>query len=197
MRHTADMSSPFLYFAEDRLSTAELASARLDGLLVELGEAYIPADAVETAALRAGSLGRLLGHTLAASHLSAAWIHGALDDPPARHTVQRAVPHRVHVSFDRRFVYRDPAIGPGDLVLVGGVRVTSPVRTVVDLARTVDAVHADAARRMVRAAPPLAGEALARLAGSGPFPRKRAATSLLRELAATPGGQDEVTRYTS
>ncbi|WES65444.1 type IV toxin-antitoxin system AbiEi family antitoxin [Microbacter sp. GSS18] len=192
------MSSPFLFFAEDRLSTAELAAARLDGLLVELGEAYIPADAVETAALRAGSLVRLLGDARAASHLSAAWIHGALDGPPARHTVQRAVPHRLHASFDRRFVYRDPAIPPHDLVMVGGVHVTSPMRTIVDLARTPDPAHAEAALRMARSEPRLAGEALARVTASGPFPRKRAAVMLLRELTATAaGGQDEVTRYTS
>ena len=42
------MASPFLYFADDRLSLAELSAAWLDGDLVELGEAYIPADAVET-----------------------------------------------------------------------------------------------------------------------------------------------------
>ena len=45
---TALMASPFLYFADDRLSRAELSAACLDGDLVELGEAYIPADAVET-----------------------------------------------------------------------------------------------------------------------------------------------------
>ena len=50
------MSWPFLYFADDRLSTAELASARLDGDVVEVGEAYMPADAVETRELRAASL---------------------------------------------------------------------------------------------------------------------------------------------
>ena len=54
--HSAVMSSPFLYFADERLSPAELSAARLDGHLVELGEAYIPADAVETRGLRAGSL---------------------------------------------------------------------------------------------------------------------------------------------
>ena len=48
------MASPFLYQIDDRLSLAELTAARLDGHLVELGEAYIPADAVETLGLRAG-----------------------------------------------------------------------------------------------------------------------------------------------
>ena len=94
------MASPFLYFADDRLSLAELSAACLDGDLVELGEAYIPADAVETRGLRAGSLRELLGDSLAATHLSAAWIHGALGEPPVRHTVQRAVP-RTAASGDR------------------------------------------------------------------------------------------------
>ena len=43
------MTGPFLYFPHDRLSPAELSAARLDGHVVELGEGYIPADAVETA----------------------------------------------------------------------------------------------------------------------------------------------------
>ena len=91
------MGSPFLYFTDDRLSGAELTAACLDGDLVALGDAYIPADAVETAALRAGSLTPILGDTLAATHLTAAWIHGGLPLPPARHTVQRAVPRRLHL----------------------------------------------------------------------------------------------------
>src|SRR5688572_32502849 len=101
------MASPFLYFADDRLSLAELTAARLDGDVVELGDAYIPADAVETRGLRAGSLTALLGDTLAATHLSAAWVHGALPDPPARHTVQRAVARRRHRLPGRHLVYRD------------------------------------------------------------------------------------------
>ena len=76
------MASPFLYFADDRLSRAELTAACLDGDLVELGDAYIPADAVETSALRAGSLLPVLGENLAATHLTAAWIQGALPQQP-------------------------------------------------------------------------------------------------------------------
>ncbi|UUT35391.1 hypothetical protein [Microbacterium elymi] len=50
------MGSPYLYFVGERLSQAELSAACLDGHLVELGDGYMPADAVETVALRAGSL---------------------------------------------------------------------------------------------------------------------------------------------
>jgi hypothetical protein len=189
------MASPFLYFADDRLSRAELSAACLDGDLVELGEAYIPADAVETAALRAGSLARTLGDTLAATHLTAAWIHGALLHQPARHTVQRAVPRRLHVVPDRQLVYRDLSIPSSDLLLVGGVRVTSPVRTMIDLARVGDDDHARAAQLLAGTHTDAVADAIERLEG-GVLPHKRKALPILRGLVAG-SGQDDVTRYTS
>jgi hypothetical protein len=187
------MRSLFLYFPGDRLSPAELSAARLDGDVVELGEAYIPADAVETRALRAGSLAGILRDSLAATHLSAAWVHGAIDEPPARHTVQRAVPRRVHQLIDRRASYRDPEIPEHDLWRVGGVLVTSPQRTLADLARVPDDRHAEAARALAEAVPGLARQAIDWFDGRTPVPHKRAAVAFLRGLAAREG-QDEVTR---
>ena len=178
------MPSPFLYFADERLSPAELSAARLDGHLVELGEAYIPADAVETRALRAGSLGSLLGESLAATHLSAAWVHGALSDPPSPHTVQRAVARRLHHVLGRRLLYRDLRVDPEDLMRIGGVWVTEPVRTLADLCRVGDDEHARAAAMMADAVPALTGEAVIWLATHGALPHKRAALTLLRRIAA-------------
>lgn len=189
------MASPFLYFADDRLSQAELTAACLDGDLVEVGDAYIPADAVETAALRAGSLARILRDTLAATHLTAAWIHGALPLPPARHTVQRAVDRRLHLTPARWVVYRDLAVPQHDLQLIGGVRVTDPVRTIVDLARIDDAEHVRATRLLCAGRTDAAAAAIERLE-SGALPYKRAALARLRSLAAVPA-QEDVTRYTS
>ena len=177
------MASPFLYFVDDRLSLAELSAARLDGDVVELGDAYIPADAVETRALRAGSLTGLLGEALAATHLTAAWVHGALPDPPAIHTVQRAVPRRLHRVPVRHLVYRDLAVADDDLETIGGVRVTTPGRTLVDLCRVADDAHTRAARLLVEERESLVDEAIARLQG-GALPHKRAALALLRGLAA-------------
>lgn len=194
MRQTSDVGSPFLYFADDRLSNAELTAACLDGHLVSLGDAYMPADAVETAALRAGSLVRTLGDTLAATHLTAAWIHGALPAPPSRHTVQRAVARRLHVVPDRQLVYRDLAVAPEDLHLIGGVHVTTAERTLADLARVGDAPHSRAARLLAGWDPDAATRAIARLE-AGTLPHKHAALACLREMAAA--GQEEVTRYTS
>jgi hypothetical protein len=191
------MPSPFLYFAGERLSPAELSAARLDGHLVELGEAYIPADAVETRELRAGSLRELLGDTLAATHLSAAWVHGALGEPPVRHTVQRAVPRRLHQVIGRRLVYRDLSVDPADLTTIGGVSVTVPVRTLADLSRVTDADHVRAARLMADAMPGLPARGIGWLQTHGALPNKRAALVFLRQLAACEppaGPQDEVTR---
>ncbi|MDW4572534.1 type IV toxin-antitoxin system AbiEi family antitoxin [Microbacterium sp. M3] len=185
------MASPFLYFAGDRLSRAELTAACLDGDLVELGDAYMPADAVETAALRAGSLARILGDTLAATHLTAAWIHGALPAPPVRHTVQRAVARRLHMVVDRHLVYRDVAVDADDLQLRGGVRVTTPARTLADLARVDDSAHARASFLLADAEPDALATAIARLE-SGVLPHKRAALARLHAIADR--RQDDVTR---
>lgn len=189
------MTSPFLYFTDDRLSRAELSAACLDGDLVELGEAYIPADAVETAALRAGSLARTLGENLAATHLTAAWIHGALPLPPARHTVQRAVARRINLMPARQMVYRDLSIAADDLQLIGGVRVTTPVRTLIDLARVDDGEHSRAAGLIAGTHPDAVAHAIRRLE-AGVLPHKRVALALLRARVggAAPGDQEEVTR---
>lgn len=177
-------ASPFLYFADERLSRAELCAARLDGHVVEIDDAYMPADAVETPALRAGSLRDLLGDTLAASHLTAAWVHGALVEPPRRHTVQRAVPRRLHHVFGRRIRYRESPVEENDLVTLGGVRVTSPVRTLIDLARVPDDAHAAAARALADAVPGLARAAIDRVVVSARHPHKRTALAFLAGLAA-------------
>lgn len=176
------MPSPFLYFPDERLSPAELSAACLDGHLVELGDAYIPADAVETPWLRAGSLRGILGDTLAATHLSAAWVHGALHTPPSRHTVQRAVARRLHHVMGRRFVYRDLTIDVDDLLSMGGCWVTTPERTLADLARTPDAEHERAARSLVAELPGLAADAAAWLETHPSLPHKKAALVFLRGL---------------
>ena len=141
MAQTRGMSaSVFLYFAGERLSAAELSAARLDGHLVELGEGYMPADAVETAAMRAASLGSLLGESMSASLMSAAWVWGAIDEPPMRHSAHRAVERRLHHVIARRLVLHDVFVPASGRVSIGGVWVTTPLQTLLDLARAwVDA----------------------------------------------------------
>ena len=183
------MASPFLYDTDDRLSSAELSAARLDGHVVELGDAYIPADAVETAALRAESLRGVLGTTLAASHLTAAWVHGAGYEAPVRHTVQRAVERRIHAVLDARVKYRDSRVALDDLVLIGGVWVTSIPRTLADLARVDAADHRHALALLIGHTPTEVPHALEWLRAHRGVPGKRAAIDALRAA-----GQEDCTR---
>ena len=132
---------PFLYFADDRLSTPELMAARLDGHLIEVGEGFMPADAVETRELRAASLRRVYAPGLAFTHESAAWVHGALTEVPRRHCVQRTGARRRPPLLDRRLRYRDGRLADRDVVIVSGVAVTVPERTLADLVR--DRVDSD------------------------------------------------------
>lgn len=181
---------PFLYVAGDRLSEAELRAARLDGHVVEVGAAFMPADAVETVELRAASLAHLAGDGRALTHASAAWVHGAIGEPPNVPCVQRSVARRVGPPHGARVRYRDLVLPPEDVERRGGVDVTTPVRTVVDCVREVVAEDADAAvvTALLSWRPALRAEALAWLAAAGPVHHKRTATAYLRRI------QEEVTR---
>lgn len=162
------MRGAFLHLPGDRLSLPELAAARLDGDVVELGEAYAPADLVETAALRAASLASLVAglHGAAFAGMTAAWIHGAGDSPPDPHELQSATGRRLRAPTTRRIIVHDPVLDPSDVQHLGGLAVTTPERTLIDLLRwpvTVPERH-DWARLLVLADPSLVARTAVRLA---------------------------------
>ncbi|MBN9177230.1 MAG: SAM-dependent methyltransferase [Microbacterium sp.] len=190
-----DMPSPFLYFAGDRLSIAELASARLDGDLVEIGDAYMPADAVETRELRAASLTAYVSDALAVIRQSAAWVHGALAEPPTRHTVQRrAGGARGSPPVDLRLVCREQPVSSDDLECIGGVWVSTPARTLADLVRLrPDGEDVDRAiDAMLAAHPGLATDALEVLTRTRGLRFKRPAMTELRRRARSGSPPDGV-----
>ncbi len=179
------MSWPFLYFHGGTLTVPELSAARLDGILVEIGEAFMPADAVETRELRAAPLTTLIPPVVAATHDTAAWVHGVLEEPPSRHTVQRATSARIHHLFDRRLRYHDQRVIDDALETISGLRVTTPTRTLADLTRRWCAgEEADGAivRAWCRSMPELHARALEELTWGPPLHHKRAAARRLAEL---------------
>lgn len=200
------MSWPFLYVAGERLSRAELTSARLDGDVVEVGDAYIPADAVETRELRAASLRAVIPDALAVTRESAAWVHGAISAAPARHTVQRLSAARVSQVVSARLVYRDQPLPPDGVMRIAGLAVTSPAHTLADLVRAHHAGEPveSCIDALLAWRPGIASDALGVLERSASVHHKRAALARLRALTSSERtsergdpDQDDVTRYTS
>lgn len=180
------MVSPFLFFADERLSLPELTAACLDGALVPLGEGFMPADAAETPWMRARSLRPLLKGRWAAVRLSAAWVHGVIPVEPVAHHLQRARDARVRAGRDPRAVYHDVRLPPEDTVAIGGVPLSTRLRTLADLARSADEVESAVARAWAHREPGVAQDAAAWLSRHPRFPHVHRATRLLRAARTEP-----------
>ncbi|MFJ4225145.1 type IV toxin-antitoxin system AbiEi family antitoxin [Microbacterium sp. NPDC089695] len=128
------MHPALLYVPGRRLALPELCAARMDGHLVEIGDAYIPADLVEGTTTRAATLAGVIPASTAASGPTAAWVHGAGDAPPPRHHVSRAVPRRIRAVHSSRIVVHHSAVPEEDVETIAGIAVTTPLRTMTDLA---------------------------------------------------------------
>lgn len=129
---------PALHAGE--LPDAELQAMRLDGELFALVGAWCPVDVVETPEVRAPAVMARRSDRLVAARRTAAWIWGALpvlDRPIELCTDVRA---RARLRPGADAVVHEYVLGHGEVVELGGVRVTSPSRTLIDLARggTVD-----------------------------------------------------------
>ncbi|WP_417540574.1 type IV toxin-antitoxin system AbiEi family antitoxin [Microbacterium maritypicum] len=131
------MHPAFLYVPGERLSQSELSAARIDGQVVEVGDAYVPADLIEGPDVRASAIATLVRPGTAASGPTAAWIHGAGDAPPAVHHIRRCVERRIRAVTSSRLVFHDTVVPSSDLQRIGGVLVSTPMRTMLDLATTL------------------------------------------------------------
>lgn len=196
------------------LSQQELSAARLDGLLVEVGEGYMPSDLPEDAGARAAALAPILSPGYAASGPTAAWVHGVGDAPPQRHHIQRAVDRRPRVELRRNVIMHEGKVPPGDLTFVAAVPVTTPLRTLSDLILTSSRYGECALwmRSMAQARPSLLPLVQTLLSGRSRMPGKHAALAAVSALLEERGeeeaarenptqkgdtAQEEVTRYTS
>jgi hypothetical protein len=122
------------------LPSAELGAAKLDGELFAVDEGWICGDEPDRVDLRASAVAALLpasGGTerLVMMGMTAAWLHGATGAAPARHEVCVRPERRATLRLPRRFLLRELTMTDDEECLVGSLRVTTPVRTVFDLAR--------------------------------------------------------------
>ena len=110
----------------------------LDGELVRLGSGFIGIDEPEGPYDRAHSLTSVLGDERAiVCDQSAAWVWGWIPAPSAVSTCV-SIDARVASPVRRRLRAREAVLDRDEIAELDGVRVTTPVRTAIDLARHVD-----------------------------------------------------------
>jgi hypothetical protein len=129
------------------LPMAELCAARLDGDLFAIADCFSPVDLPEQPADRARAAAQRLSERVIVERLSAAWVFGVMAAPPREHQYCSAADARAKPSTLRRLTLREVVIDEDEVVVLGGVRVTSPLRTACDLVRS--APQFDAALRLM------------------------------------------------
>ena len=117
------------------LPEAELHAAKLDGELYPVDRCFSPVDEIDGLWNRARALSLTVPARLIAEQRTAAWIYGALNRPPRQHQFCADISARVRPPTLVAITVREVVIDSSDLVEVAGLLVTTPLRTVVDLAR--------------------------------------------------------------
>ncbi|MHA7180295.1 hypothetical protein ACX80J_09285 [Arthrobacter sp. MDB2-24] len=128
-----------LFHAGDIFTSAELQAMRLEGLVrLVIGDSYLRSDFREDPATRSQAAARCIPRSLrprvALGRMCAAWIYGCAP-PPA--LISLVSDHRRRTTALPPFtpaVLHQVALGPFDVNRVGGVSVTTPLRTAVDIA---------------------------------------------------------------
>ncbi len=181
--------SPVL--AETDLSSVELQAARLDGEVYRLAEAYCLVGELEAPHHRAWSVLGTRSPRLIAELGTAAWIWGAAVRLPRLEfavtpDARARFPPRHHIAV-REIVYE-----PRDVTTLGGVRVTTPLRTILDLVRVEDDFDPATTAHLAAIGGLHPDDCLAALESRDGIPAKgRARDNLRRALYAVD------TRYTS
>lgn len=174
------MQLPPVLSADD-LPVPELYAAKLDGQVFAIDTCFAPVDEIEQPRHRAAALRTTGADRLIAEQFTAAWVWGALDNPPLHHQFCVATGARVSHSAARWMTLREVVIGDDEIVELGGGLVTTPTRTVVDLARFALSFDVAVVDRLVAAGASLerAIEAVARRRN---LPNKNATLAKLRRF---------------
>ena len=126
------MRLPSVLDAAD-LPLAERCAVRLDGDGFVLGDGLIAADEPDGPVQRASSVAAdARRYGLVLGGWTAAWVHGATDRLRRPLDLQTDSEGGVRTKL---LPIRQVAFGPRDVAELGGVHVTSPLRTALDLAR--------------------------------------------------------------
>lgn len=181
------MHPALFYHPGDRLSLAELAAARLDGDVIEIGEGYMPMDTVEGADARATGVAGIIPANTAACGPTAAWIHGAGDSPPALHHVRRTSSTRLRSATTARVMYHERRAAPDSVQTIAGVSVIAVLPTAMELLFDAALAHTGSPwlRALLLVQPGLLRDLRACLEHTPRRPGRRGAVRLVDQLEAT------------
>ncbi|MBX3078107.1 MAG: hypothetical protein KF692_02595 [Cryobacterium sp.] len=169
------------------LPEQELISATLDGELQRVGDAFCPIDTVVGVSQRAASVAACAPDWAIAERLTAAWIYGAIPGLPR--PLQLSVDSRIrlHPISTRFVVYREVVVDEGDLAVIGGMPVTTALRTAIDLARSFahfSGRHEDVVSRLAAVGEFSLAECVDAIDARRNLPNKHAALQRLRRSLA-------------
>jgi hypothetical protein len=167
------------------LSPVELQAARLDGEVYDLAGAYCLIGELEAPAHRARAVLAGRSPRLLAELGTAAWIWGAAPEP-LRLEFAVTPDARARLSPAAHIAVREIVYEPGDVVPVGGFRVTTPLRTILDLARFAEPFDAGVVGRLAEGAGLGPDDVRAAFANRPGIPAKRRAQA--RVIAAFEAG---------
>jgi hypothetical protein len=128
---------PRLLNADD-LPVVELRAACIDGQVFAVDDWFAPIDEPDGRQLRAATLAPLVPERMIAERSSALWVFGARASAPFRHQLCIDIANRTTPHLSPRFEFRECRIETADIVQVGSLRLTSPLRTAIDLLRTCE-----------------------------------------------------------
>ncbi len=120
------------------LPESELHAARLDGEVFAVGECFGVVDDAASIRLRGASLAAVLPPRLIAEGRTAAWVHGAVDTLASPLELCVSVTARYRCLGRPGMSVREVVLDDGDTQVLGGMTVTTPLRTALDLVRCVE-----------------------------------------------------------
>lgn len=180
---------PELYAPGPLFSWPELQALAADGVLTRICQrGYLPPGTRSTPRLRARAAALAIPpavrQRVVAGRMTAAWIYDGVQEPDRLALLVDANRRISSLRSMRGCTLHEVRLGPFDVVSFGGLLVSSPLRTALDIALHVEADRAVPALRALLARPELGVRLrLLRLAveASPRLPHKRAA---LEKLAA-------------
>lgn len=166
-----------------QLPLPERMAAALDAELYPLGDAHCPIDEIETPALRLAAILTGRPERLIAELGTAAWVWGAIPFAPARIELCVDLRARARPLQAGHARVREVILAGDDVHEFGGRRVTTPLRTAVDLARArepFDTADRDAVRGLAGIGGFALDDCIALMQTRRNLPAKRRAAERLR-----------------